>query len=162
MALLKSPGPDVNSHVFGSFCPQWGLCQGDPLSPYLYILCTEDFNSLLDRSALEETVPGVAICRGAPLISHLVFIDDTFIFSQANETVITQMLMTYARASGQGINFSKLTMVFSKNVERSQKDLIPRVLGIRKMNQHGLYLGLSAIVGKSEPVVYKSLREKLE
>ena len=37
----------VNGEPYGLIQPSRGLCQGDPLSPYLCLLCAEGFHSLL-------------------------------------------------------------------------------------------------------------------
>ncbi|KAL0451954.1 UNVERIFIED_CONTAM: hypothetical protein Slati_1173500 [Sesamum latifolium] len=42
-----------------------GLRQGDPLFPYLFLLCTESLCSLFRAAAVRNLVPGMAICRGA-------------------------------------------------------------------------------------------------
>ncbi|KAL0325123.1 UNVERIFIED_CONTAM: putative mitochondrial protein [Sesamum radiatum] len=92
--------------------------QGDHLSPYLFLLCTESFCSLLQHVEREGRIWGVAVCRGAPTISHLLFADGTLIFSQAspdNSQTICEVLETYREASGQEINFSKSSVTFSRN-----------------------------------------------
>lgn len=38
-----------NGLFFGDIQPQRGICQGDPISPYLYILCAEGLSALMRR-----------------------------------------------------------------------------------------------------------------
>lgn len=51
------------------------------------------------------------ICKGSPIVSHLLFADDNFLFFRANENealVIRRILDEYASASGQLINLQKV------------------------------------------------------
>ncbi|KAL0399757.1 UNVERIFIED_CONTAM: putative mitochondrial protein [Sesamum radiatum] len=140
MAPLKAPGPDVsysfmlNGGQFGSLIPQRGIRQGDPLSPYLFLLCTEALSSLLLAGERNGSMEGIAICRGAPKISHLLFADDTLVFSQATRQTmqcIGNTLDTYAKASGQEINYGKSTVVFSKNVPQDEQLELAAIIGLR-------------------------------
>ncbi|XP_021719982.1 uncharacterized protein LOC110687662 [Chenopodium quinoa] len=56
--------------------PSRGLRQGDPISPYLFLLCAEAFSALLTRVANDRIITGAQICQGAPRVSHLFFADD--------------------------------------------------------------------------------------
>ena len=61
----------INEQPKGHIIPSRGLHQGDPLSPYLFLLCAEGLSSLLEQQVERGSIKGVAICRGAPRISHL-------------------------------------------------------------------------------------------
>jgi hypothetical protein len=68
----------VNGEHSTSFVPQRGLRQGDPLSPYLFLLCAEAFSALLKKGERDGLLARVKIYQNAPSISHLLFADDSF------------------------------------------------------------------------------------
>lgn len=53
--------------------PTRGLRQGDPLSPYLFLLVAEGLSSMLKGAEDRGEIEGVKVCRGAPVVSHLLF-----------------------------------------------------------------------------------------
>ncbi|CAB4289549.1 unnamed protein product [Prunus armeniaca] len=65
-----------NGFPFGHIVSQCGLHQGDPLSPYLFLICAEGFSALIRRAQLMGSIHGVAIARGELSITHLLFVDD--------------------------------------------------------------------------------------
>lgn len=67
----------------GSIVPCRGLRQGDPLSPYLFIICVEGLSALIRRQERLGLLHGVEVARGALTVSHLFFIDDSFLFFKA-------------------------------------------------------------------------------
>ena len=52
----------INGKSYGNIKPSRGLCQGDPLSPYLFLLCAEGFSSLLEKAELENSLHEVTVC----------------------------------------------------------------------------------------------------
>ena len=76
---------NVNGDLSDSFTPGRGLRQGDPLSPYLFLLCAEAFSALLKKGEDDGLIAGVKICNSAPSISHLLFADVSLILIRANE-----------------------------------------------------------------------------
>lgn len=61
----------LNGELFGPITPGRGLRQGDPLSPYLFILCSEGLSALLRRAERNSLIHGLRICRQAPPVTHL-------------------------------------------------------------------------------------------
>lgn len=98
----------INGEGVGPIKPGRGLRQEDPPSPYLFIICVEGLTALLKRPEVMGEIHEVKVCRGAPLLTHLLFSDDYFLFCRAEEReslVLHDILNTYEKASGQSINF---------------------------------------------------------
>ena len=75
----------INAEENESFKPTRGLRQGDPLSPYLFLLCTEGLNALLSHAEENGNISGVKVCRDAPPATNLLFADDSLILMKANQ-----------------------------------------------------------------------------
>ncbi|KAL5555581.1 hypothetical protein UlMin_037817 [Ulmus minor] len=98
----------LNGEVKGNISPGRGLRQGDPLSPFLFLLCSEGLSCLLKKMENDNKLHGLNFGRGAFTLSHLLFADDSFIFMDANEEdakVLCDVLNFYGDASGQLVNF---------------------------------------------------------
>ncbi|KAL0292086.1 UNVERIFIED_CONTAM: putative mitochondrial protein [Sesamum calycinum] len=122
----------LSGSQFGSISPQRGLRQGDPLSPYLFLLCTESLSALFREAADRGSVRGVAVCSGAPRISHLLFADDTMVFSPADVP----------------------TPQYSYDIQRD----LAEALGLRLENKHEVYLGLPAVAFRSKRALFAALK----
>lgn len=58
---------------FGPIYPGRGLRQGDPISPYLFILVVEGLSTFVNKAVAKGDIHGVQICTGVPKVSHLFF-----------------------------------------------------------------------------------------
>ena len=74
------------------FNPERGLRHGDPLSPYLFILCAEVLSGLIIKAQERKALHGIKIARNAPEISHLLFADDSIFFTRATRQEIEQLM----------------------------------------------------------------------
>lgn len=61
----------INEEPKGRITPSRGLRQGDPISPYLFLLCVKGLTATLKKEEAAGHIKGIAVCRGAPRISHL-------------------------------------------------------------------------------------------
>ncbi|KAL9661180.1 hypothetical protein QQ045_026002 [Rhodiola kirilowii] len=73
----------VNDLVTEEIKPGRGIRQGDPLSPFLFLICSEWLNLKVKESQGRRKLKGVKICRSAPEITHMLFADDIIFFLQA-------------------------------------------------------------------------------
>lgn len=74
----------LNGSLHGFFQPQRGLCQGDPLSPFLFIIASGVLSLFILQAESWGMLHGHVMARGAPYISHLMLADDLIIFCKAN------------------------------------------------------------------------------
>ncbi|KAA3468179.1 reverse transcriptase [Gossypium australe] len=61
----------VNGNRGSSFHPTRGLRQRDPLSPFLFLTCSEGLSALMTSAMRNGLVKGAKACRRGPEISHL-------------------------------------------------------------------------------------------
>ena len=77
----------VNGTPIDFFSTYRGLRQGDPLSPYLFVLIMEVFSSLIARAGEKGFIMGFKVIgRGGERanVSHLLFANDTHLFCEDN------------------------------------------------------------------------------
>ncbi|GAU43245.1 hypothetical protein TSUD_241360 [Trifolium subterraneum] len=154
----------INSDRVGPISPGRGLRQGDPLSPYLFILVTECLTALIHQAVGRGDLHGVRICRGAPEVSHLLFADDCFLFCRANvaeANELMRILHTYEIASGQEVNLVKSEVFISRNMSQAAKEDLSRILGVKLVLGTGIYLGLPSMVGRSKEIMIKSVLQAI-
>lgn len=72
----------LNGNLCGSVSPSWGLRQGDPISPYFFLLCDEAFSSLLSQATTDGSIHGARVCKGDSRVSHILFDDDNILFAR--------------------------------------------------------------------------------
>lgn len=74
----------VNGQPMGHIKPMRGLRQGDPLSPYLFLICAEPLSFMLRQAKNNWVISRVPTSKRGPKISHLFFADDNLFFCKAN------------------------------------------------------------------------------
>ena len=143
----------INGRPSTRFKPQRGIRQGDPLSPYLFILYANVFSALISKAQLDNQIHGVKIAPGALEISHLSFADDSLILCKANKSeasTIHLIISTYQEASGQLVNLDKSELLFSKYVNQQAKTEVMSCLPMQVVTVFSKYLGMPTYIGRSK------------
>ena len=154
----------INGSVHGCIFPTRGLRQGDPLSPYLFLLCVDGFSSLIKDAARNQMLSGISICRGCSMVTHLFFANDSLLFCKATNQEchkLIEILGLYEVASGQKVNAEKFSVFFSHNTPQEKRCEVLNILGPMQDIRHSKYLGLPSIIGRSKTKVFAKMKEKV-
>ncbi|PKA55327.1 putative mitochondrial protein [Apostasia shenzhenica] len=109
MACISSPHFQF---MFNGLRSPWitktcGFRQGCPLSPYLFIICSELLSLLIQDALATNALHGIQLSSNGPILFHLLFADDIFIFAPTSHKaaiVIKKVLHSYCEVWGQRIN----------------------------------------------------------
>ncbi|XP_061355877.1 uncharacterized protein LOC133300367 [Gastrolobium bilobum] len=75
-----------NGSASDNFFPYRGIRQGDPLLPYLFVLCIDKLSHLIAKAVRNKGWKPMKAGRNGPLISHLMFANDLVLFGEASIT----------------------------------------------------------------------------
>ena len=147
MAYVRDPSMTIlwNGEKTKSFTPSRGLRQGDPLSPYLFVLCLERLCHMIDRSTAAREWKPISLSQSGPKLSHVCFADDLILFAEASVAqirIIRRILEAFCASSGQNVSLDKSKIFFSQNVSRDLEKLISHESGIKATKELGKYLGM--------------------
>ncbi|CAI8590863.1 unnamed protein product [Vicia faba] len=119
---------------------------------------------LLKKERFDSRIHGIKIARRAPVISHLLFGDDSLIFARANSQEpdkILDILQKYQVASEQIVNLDKFKPSFSHNVSVDEQNVIRGKMGVQTVSSYLKYLGLPVVFGRSKRAVFALVIERV-
>ncbi|KAA3472829.1 reverse transcriptase [Gossypium australe] len=154
----------INGKQGRIFKPTRGLRQGDPLSPFLFLICSEGLSALMRNAKKKGSIRGVKASRSGKAISHLLFADDCLIFGEATEKgarVLKDILKVYEDCSGQCVNFDKSLIFYSSNTDEVSKAAVLRLLGVRSSSSPEKYLGLPNMVGRRKKEAFQNMADRI-
>ena len=123
----------VNGELCGMIQPTRGIRQGDPLSPFLFLLCTEGLNGLIKKSDMEGDIHGFSLCKRGPKLTYLLFTDDCLQFCRATMeecSKVLEILNMYEGSMGQKVNRSRTAIFSSKFTSAEMRSSIKGALGV--------------------------------
>jgi hypothetical protein len=154
----------LNGQKLEKFTPSHGIRQGDPISPYLFLLAAEGLSCLLKSRVQSSSLGGIQVATSAPPVNHLLFAGDSLLFFKANTEgaeEVSLLLETYAKASGQRVNKDKSSIFFSKGCPEVVRTAVKNVLNIPNEQLNEKYLGMPSDVGSSKNGAFKYLKDRL-
>lgn len=104
----------INGSPCSPFKLRRGLRQGDPLSPFLFILIDDTLNQIITKATSLSMWISIRIRHGDLKITHLQYANDTLIFCDANiESLkdIKKALILFQLATGLQIKFFKSSLI---------------------------------------------------
>lgn len=154
----------INGVVYGCIYPTRGLCQGDPLFSYLFLLYADDFSSLINDAAWNQKLNGVSICRD--VLWSLTFSSRMIAYCYVeplarNVKKLVEILEFYENASGRKINTNKSSVFFSHNTLIERRNEMLGIFGPMQDSRHRKYLGLPSIISKSKTEIFAEVKERV-
>jgi hypothetical protein len=154
----------VNGELTAPVIPSRGIRQGDPISPYLFLLCTEGLSCLLQQREDRGELYGIRNGRLGPPISHLLFADDSILFARSDSRSVDALkdtLKVYCEGSGQKINLEKSSVFFGNHCEEKVKNDVKGRLGVQSEVLNDFYLGMPTSVKRSLTATFSFLYNKI-
>lgn len=134
----------VNGVLTDKFHASRGLRQGDPISPYLFIICMEYLSTLIGEAQSNGLWKPFLLKKNGTPISHLLFADDLLLFGETSHETLHGMSNTldaFWDCSGQKMNPEKSKLYFSKFTPVSDKEMFTSFLKVPESPDLGIYLG---------------------
>ncbi|KAM6569155.1 hypothetical protein CsatB_017140 [Cannabis sativa] len=150
--------------VLGPIVPTRGIRQGDPISPYLFIICAEGLSALIRLYEEKKWIHGCRVARRARYVTHMLFADDSFLYCSATMDEahrVLELLHKFEEASGQKVNLNKSSVFFSSNTLDSVRSGILSTLHMHAADENSFYLGLPSMVGRNKNAAFGFLKENV-
>ena len=142
-----------------------GLRQGDPLSPYLFILVSEMLVHFLKKAKDMNLIEDVPIGKNKVRLQHLQFADDTLIFAPKNPVCIKnyfRILDVFAVMSGLHLNYSKSSFISWNAGDHLWAKDIARSFGCLHCKCPVKYLGLPLGNSMKRASAWKPVVDKIQ
>ncbi|XP_020114730.1 uncharacterized protein LOC109728671 [Ananas comosus] len=155
----------VNGEDSNWFKPTRGLWQGCPLSPYLFILAINALSAMFKAATVENSLEGIRLGTGGPILTHVLYADDLFVFSKATNNdirALKMLLLTFCELPGDEINYSKSAIIFNRRMSEVQRDAIRLELNINDAPLQGKYLGNPLFLERSLTNTFEFVINRLQ
>ncbi|GJQ89776.1 RNA-directed DNA polymerase, eukaryota, reverse transcriptase zinc-binding domain protein [Tanacetum coccineum] len=154
----------VNGSPTSEFSIKRGLRQGDPLSPFLFILIMEGLHIVIKDATRSNLIKGVTVGNPGMSLSHFFYADDVVLVTEWNQVDmdnIIRLLNVFYLASGLCININK-SNVYGIRVSNNDIEGMARITGCSTGSFPFTYLGLPIGSSMKWLTHWKSLVDKFE
>ena len=155
----------VNGEMLDPFYPSRGIRQGDPLSPYLFILRMDFLGQLIEEKCSNNLWQPVKVSQSGSTFSHFLFADDLMFFAKADLTnclAIRDVLDMFYSLSGQSVSEAKSRVFLSPNVDRDTRKSLSDALGFVFTPNIGKYLGIPMRVPGASSQDYNFILDRVK
>ncbi|XP_022855690.1 uncharacterized protein LOC111376908 [Olea europaea var. sylvestris] len=148
--------------MHGFFKGGKGLRQGDPLSPFLFVICLEYFSRMIKDATNDSDFNYHPKC-GPLKITHLAFADDLMLFARGDAMsveILIDCLDKFGLASGLKINTTK-SSIYTAGIFGYELQNIMEVSKFSKGSMPFRYLGIPLASEKLKVSSYAPFLEKI-
>ncbi|KAF5760166.1 putative RNA-directed DNA polymerase [Helianthus annuus] len=150
----------VNGSPTQEFTCSRGLRQGDPLSPFLFVLAMEALTGVMKKACDIGVIQGLSLSPTGGQISHFLYADDVIFvgkWSFNNLLNLKRILRCFYLSSGLKVNLKKSSL-YGVGIEDSHVQLMANMLGCTRGTFPFKYLGLQVganmnLIKNWDPVV---------
>lgn len=144
MPLLSIYFNVINGSPTKEFKMERGLRQGDPLSPFLFLIAGEELQVLTTEACNKGIFKGVSLANDGANLFLLQYADDTLLIGEwsiSNAVNLVRILSCFQDMSGLKINISK-SKVYGVGVDIMEVEYLARVIKCSFYKLPFIYLGL--------------------
>nr|GEU49539.1 putative RNA-directed DNA polymerase, eukaryota, reverse transcriptase zinc-binding domain protein [Tanacetum cinerariifolium] len=142
---LTSVSVLVNGSPSKEFLMERGLCQGDPLSPFLFLIGVETLQVTILKACNKNIFKGLSLAYDGANVSILQYTDNAIFFgkwSLRNAASLVKILKCLQDASGLKVNLAK-SKIYGIGVPREEVASIACLIHYGFDSLSFIYLGLS-------------------
>lgn len=150
--------------IKGNFHSSRGIRQGDPLSPFLFILAAEVLSRGLTKEFSNGNICPFSSPTGCDPIKHLLYADDTLIFLNGRSSSIKgclNLLNLYCECSGQRVNAAKSSFLLSNNAPRERIQITIQATKFQHKKFPLEYLGVPLFQGRAKAIYFEGMIKKV-
>ncbi|KAA3479946.1 reverse transcriptase [Gossypium australe] len=144
-SIMKSVSRVSYSVVFNGHIGE----NGDPLSPFLFLICGKGLSSPMRLVMKEDLLRGVKQVDAARR-SRICYSQTIAIGRGVH--LLKRILHEYENCSGQCVNYDKST--------DGERTMISNALGVQSSNDPERYLGLPNMVGRKKKLSFQNLKDR--
>ncbi|KAK9048814.1 hypothetical protein SSX86_032219 [Deinandra increscens subsp. villosa] len=154
----------VNGSPTREFNCSRGVRQGDPLSPYLFVIAMEALDWMVNKACLSGIYHGICLPSNGPVLSHIFFADDVIMmgeWSESNARNIVRLLRVFFLVSGLEINLKKCA-IMGVNVDPLEVKSMAEILNCADGSIPFDYLGMVVGANMNRIASWKSVVDTFE
>lgn len=154
----------ISGSTSSFFSTSRGIRQGDPLSPFLFILMSEALSKIIQREVRKVNIMELRPSSQASSCSHQKFVDDTLLMGEGSikeAKILKKTLDTYEQGTGQNISLAKNSIFFFNTLEHRKKN-ISLILGCKVGILPDSYLGFPLCHGLALDSFWANLIDRFQ